>query len=128
MWTLCTILLATTAASLTDWLFMDVLVHRYYADEPNVWRPSIGSSRIIVSQIVGTLATISAVLLVLRMPGHPLLLGVALWCTGAFPICAQNVQWMRISPTIGASHAAGWLARLLIATCLAQGAYHLMRS
>jgi hypothetical protein len=26
---------------------------------------------------------------------------------------------MRIHPAIGASHATGWLARLLIATCLA---------
>jgi hypothetical protein len=31
----------------------------------------------------------------------------------------QNLQWMRLHPAVAASHAAGWLARLLIAALLA---------
>jgi hypothetical protein len=120
MWTAGTILVATFLASITDWLFMDLLVHRTYIAEPAIWRPSTGSFRIVVSQIVGTVATASAILLERMMPINPLLLAIALWCAGALPICAQNTQWLRMKPSIGISHATGWLARLAIATCLAR--------
>jgi hypothetical protein len=40
------------------------------------------------------------------------------WLAGALPVTLQNVQWMKLHPAIGASHAAGWLVRLLIAALL----------
>lgn len=114
-----TILLATLAASITDWMFMDLLVHRFYAREPGVWRPSGGSRRIVVSQVIGTLATAAIVVLALLVPGRPLTVALAGWCAGPLPVCLQQAQWMRVHPVIAASHATGWLVRLLIGAGLA---------
>ena len=116
---LATILLASALASFTDWLFMDVLVHRRYAATPALWRPRGGAGRIAVSQIIGTVATAALVLLAARHAAPPVLLGLALWCGGALPICLQNWQWMNLHPAIAASHAAGWLARLMLASLCA---------
>jgi hypothetical protein len=102
----------------TDWLFFDVLVHRFYASAPNVWRPG-GRLRIAVSQAVGTLATAAAVALAVLVHGNPVILAALIWSAGPLPATLQNMQWMRIHPAVGASHAAGWLVRLLIATLLA---------
>jgi hypothetical protein len=113
------ILLATLFASLTDWLFMDVLVHRLYQTAPEIWRPASGTARILVSQLVGTLATAAIVVLCLHAPGRPILLAGTAWAAGPLPISIQNWQWMRLHPAIAASHATGWLARLLIAALLA---------
>jgi hypothetical protein len=111
-------LLATLLASLTDWLFFDLLVHRMYNAAPGIWRPG-GRLRIITSQVVGTIATAAAVEIAMRVPGYPIHVAFCLWGGGALPIMLQNAQWMRIHPVIAASHALGWLARLLIATLLA---------
>jgi hypothetical protein len=114
-----TIILATLLASFTDWLCMDVLVHRFYQRAPEIWRPRGGTGRIVVSQIIGTVASAAAVLLCLHLPGRPMLVAGAAWCAGPLPVTLQNVQWMKLHPAIGAFHAAGWLARLLIAAYLA---------
>ncbi len=113
------IVLASFVASFSDWLFMDVLIHRFYLSAPEVWRPRGGTARIVVSQVVGTVATAAAVALGLWAPGRPVLVGVAAWCAGPLPMAVQNVQWMKLHSAIAASHAAGWLVRLLIATLLA---------
>ena len=85
MWIALTIVLATLAASFTDWLFMDALIHRFYAAHPDTWRPSEGAGRIIVSQVIGTATTAAAVLLCLLIPGRPLLLAIAIWAAGPLP-------------------------------------------
>jgi len=113
------ILLATLLASFTDWLFMDVLVHRFYQAAPALWRPTGGTARILVSQLIGTLASAAMVVLGIAAPGRPFLLAGAAWAAGPLPIGLQNLQWMRLHPAIAASHAAGWLVRLLIAALLA---------
>jgi hypothetical protein len=117
MLVLLVIILSTALASFTDWLFMDVLVRRLYAASPEMWRPNEGTRRIIVSQAIGTVATAAMVVLSLRA-GRPVGAAVLVWLAGALPMTLQNVQWMRLHPAIGASHAAGWLARLLIAALL----------
>jgi hypothetical protein len=109
------IVLASVLASFTDWLFMDVLVHRYYRAAPDIWRPSGGPGRIVASQLIGTASTAAAVMLCLLAPGRPLLLSVAVWCAGPLPVIGQNLQWIKMQPQIAASHAAGWLVRILIA-------------
>ncbi len=112
------ILLATLFASFTDWLFMDMLVHHFYQAAPEIWRPGTGPVRIVVSQLVGTLATAAIVVLCLVAPSRPLVVAGATWAAGPLPMAAQNLLWMRVHPAIAASHAAGWLARLLIAALL----------
>ena len=119
MLTLGVILLATLIASFSDWLCMDVMIHRFYASAPELWRPRGGTARILVSQAIGTMATAAAVLLAEQAPGRPFLVAGAVWASGPLPVTLQNLQWMKLHPAIAASHAAGWLARLVIATVLA---------
>jgi hypothetical protein len=119
MLTLGVIILASFLASFTDWLCMDLLVHRYYLAAPALWRQGQGTTRIVISQIIGTLATAAVVLLCLKLPGRPLFVAGAVWCAGPLPVGLQTLQWMRLHPAVTASHAAGWLARLLIAAYLA---------
>jgi hypothetical protein len=117
------VVLAGFAASLTDWLCMDALIHDAYAMTPDTWRPREGAGRIVVSQIIGTMATAASVLLYVDMPGHGLALAAELagcvWLAGALPVLLQNAQWIRMSFVVVAGHAAAWLARLIIATGLA---------
>jgi hypothetical protein len=110
---LATIALATLLASFTDWLFMDVLVNRYYVDSPELWRPPGGTARIVISQVIGTAATAALVLLCLAGV-RPLPAALLVWCAGALPVTLQNLQWMKLPPAVAAGHAVGWLARLLI--------------
>ena len=112
------ILLATVVASFTDWVCMDLLVHRQYQAAPAVWRPGEGAGRIVISQVIGTLATAICVGMCAVVPGRPWLVASAAWGVGALPMALQNFQWMRISPAVTASHALGWLLRLLITACL----------
>jgi hypothetical protein len=119
MWIAVVIILSSFIASFSDWLFMDVLIHRFYGAEPATWRPRGGRVRIVVSQIIGTAATAGAVALSLWAPGRPVPVACAAWLAGPLPVILQNLQWMRIHPAIAASHAAGWLVRLLIAALLA---------
>ncbi len=104
-------------ASLTDWVFFDLLVHRFYQAAPAVWRPG-GPCRIVMSQLVSTLATAAAVQTAILIPGAPVLVAACLWAAGALPITIHNAQWMHIHPAVTASQALGWLTRLLIATLL----------
>ncbi len=109
MATIAVILLGTLLAWFTDGLFFDLLVHRFYARAP---------ARIAASQAIGTLATAAAVILAIGVPGRPVLLALLIWSAGPLPATLQNLQWTRMHQAIGASHAMGWLARLLIATIL----------
>jgi hypothetical protein len=114
------VVLATVLASFTDWLFMDLLVHGAYARMPQVWRAGGGTRRIVLSQVIGTVATAAVVLLCGMMPGKGWLVAAAVWCAGPLPVVAQYFQWMRMEPVVAASHAAGWLARVVIAAGLAE--------
>jgi len=111
--------LAGFLASLTDWLFMDVLVRGFYKSAPEIWRPNEGGARIFWSQVIGIVATAAVILLCRMAPSHCLTVALLVWCAGAMPVMAQNFQWMRLDGAIAASHAAGWLARLVIAAGLA---------
>jgi hypothetical protein len=113
------IVLSSFIASFSDWLFMDVLVHRFYLSSPDVWRPRGGRVRIILSQIIGTAASAGVVALCLWAPGRPVPVAVAAWVAGPLPVILQNLQWMRLHPGVAGSHAVGWLIRLLVAALLA---------
>ncbi len=113
------IVLASFFASFTDWLFMDVIVHPFYAANPQTWRSGQGSMRIVLSQIIGTVASGAVIGLCLLAPGRPLLVAGAAWCAGPFPVIVQNLQWIRMHPAVAASYGVGWLARLVIAVAVA---------
>ena len=111
------IAIASFLASFTDWLFMDVLIHSLYARAPQLWRPQGGAGRIVVSQLIGTAASAAVVGLCLA-GGAPLVVAGGVWLAGPCPVILQNMQWMKLHPAVGASHAVGWLARFVIAAAL----------
>jgi hypothetical protein len=111
MLTIAAIAIASVLASFTDWVFMDLLVHESYADAPAVWRPRGGATRIVLSQLIATIATAVTVGMCVAMPGHPLLVASGVWLGGTVPVIAQNLQWMNLPPAIAASHTIAWLAR-----------------
>jgi hypothetical protein len=113
------IILSSVIASFSDWLFMDVLVHRFYQSAPELWRARGGRVRIILSQIIATTASAAVVLLSVWAPDRALPVAGAAWCAGALPMTVQNLLWMRLHPAIAASHATGWLVRLVIAALFA---------
>ncbi len=112
------IAIASLLASFTDWLFMDVLIHSLYAKAPQVWRPRGGAGRIMVSQLVGTAASAAVVGLCLAGGAPPLVVAAGVWAAGPLPVILQNIQWLKLHPAVGASHAMGWLARFVIAAVL----------
>jgi len=114
MMILAVIILASVLASFTDWLFMDALVHRFYASAPGLWRARGGGARIVVSQLIGTAATAALVVLCLWSPGRAVSVAAVAWVAGPLPVTLQNLQWMRLHPVIAASHATGWLVRFMI--------------
>ena len=79
------IILAGFLASFTDWLCMDLQVDRFYRTRPEVWRPGEGTTRIVISQIIGTLATGAVVFLCVKLPGRPQLVAGGVWCAGPLP-------------------------------------------
>lgn len=109
---------AAVVASFTDWLFMGVLFHDRYLAHPEVWREGRSEPRKIVqSQIVGVLSCAGFVAICLMLPHHlrdylKAALFVAL--AGPIPLLWQNGLWIKMHPLVLSSHAAGWLARLVI--------------
>jgi len=113
------VLIASVLASFSDWLFMGVLFHDKYLDSPEIWR-SRGRTEprtIIYSQLMGVLSSAAFAYLcqanALTIPGS---LGAAalVWLAGPLVVIAQMVQWMKLHPLIGASHALGWLVRFIV--------------
>ena len=120
------VLLGSSAASFSDWLMMGVLFHDKYRAAPEIWRPTAPNSnraRILVSQTVGALCCAAFAYLCFWL--HALTIatsvGAALlvWLAGPVVVYTQMVQWMKLHPLIGISHALGWLVRLLITGVLA---------
>ncbi len=115
---------SSVIASFTDWLFMGALFHDRYLAHPEVWRDATGrnTDKIILSQLIGVICSAALTFLLARASHgdltHDLVIAVVVWLAGAVPITTQNVVWMKLHPLIGASQAAGWLARFLITAAL----------
>jgi hypothetical protein len=115
--------IASLAASVTDWLFMGVLFHDRNLIHPEVWRGAPSESlKIVHSELIGILACLGFVLLcaALRartMSGY-LTAALLVWLAAALPILVQDWIWMKLDPMVLGAHAAGWLARFLVTAIL----------
>ena len=110
---------AFVAASLADWLFMGVLFHKRYNAFPEVWRDAKDErQRIIIAQAFAALTAIGFVLLAstlgLTSLRAALLLAAAIWIIGPLPLLLGNHLFIKLDPRVTFSHAAGWLAKLLL--------------
>ena len=106
--------------SLADWLFAGVLFHDRYVLHPEVWRPGAGAvrSRIVLAQALAFLTAAAFVALAWKLHqvdfrGN-LKLAAMIWLTGPLPLLLANALFIKIDHLVTASHAAGWLVKLLL--------------
>ena len=104
--------------SLADWLFAGVLFHDRYNMHPEVWRGGSERGRIVAAQALalvtaGAFVGLAASLGQTDLQGA-LKLAAVIWLIAPLPLLAANALFMKIDHLVTASHAAGWLAKLLL--------------
>jgi len=113
-------LIGALLASLADWLFAGVLFHDRYQVHPEVWRPGAGAvrSRIILAQALALVTSAAFVALAWKTRETELVpalkLAAMVWLIGPLPLLLANALFIKIDPLVTASHAAGWLVKLLL--------------
>lgn len=114
---------AGTLATFTDWLFMGVLFHGRYMRHPEVWRESVRGGRetraIIWSSIAGYITAGCVVALCAMFHARDiraaLAIAVLAWAAGPLVVVVTNGFFIKFDPLVSAAHAAGYLARFLLA-------------
>ena len=112
------IVLGTLAAGFADWLFMGVLFHDRYNVFPEVWRQGRGErGRIILAQAFALLTAAGFVLLASKLGqtdmAGALKLAAMIWLVGPLPLLLGNALFIKLDSLVTATHAAGWLVKLL---------------
>jgi hypothetical protein len=113
-------LLGGLLGSLADWLFAGILFHDRYLRYPEVWREGAGSQRhrIVIAQGLALLTAAAFTALAWKLhqvdPSGALKLAVMIWAIGPLPLLLANSLFIKLDPLVTASHAAGWLAKLLL--------------
>lgn len=115
---------AGVVSSLTDWLFMGPdWLYRRYDHHPEIWRSfPRGETRAILLSCALSFLTcfffaLTCAWLHLHSFAAPIILAVAIWLVGPLPLIGTNTIFHKLSPVIAASHALGWLAKLIVAAC-----------
>ena len=105
-------------AALTDWLFAGLLFRARYQRHPETWRGGPLGPRIAGTQVLALLTGAAFVLLANKLGQNDLRGGLKLaamiWLIGPLPLLAANALFIRIDHFVTASHAAGWLVKLLL--------------
>ncbi len=105
--------------TLADWLFAGVLFHDRYQRHPEIWRDGGDErGRILVAQALAIITSAALVLLAGWLDKTSLkaaaLLAAAIWLIGPLPILVGNHLFIKLDPMVTASHALGWLVKLLL--------------
>ncbi|HYE27014.1 MAG TPA: hypothetical protein VEA61_02105 [Allosphingosinicella sp.] len=104
--------------SLADWLFAGVLFHGRYQLHPEVWRGGPERKRIAAAQALVLITSAAFVLLANKLGQTDLRgalkLAAMIWLIGPLPLLAANAMFIKVDHLVTASHAAGWLAKLLL--------------
>jgi hypothetical protein len=104
--------------SLADWLFAGILFHNRYHRFPEVWRNGNERPRIIAAQALSFLTAGAFVALAWKLHQTDmrgaLKLAAMVWLIGPLPMQLANAMFIKIDNMVTASHAAGWLAKLLL--------------
>jgi intracellular septation protein A len=105
---------------LADWLFAGVLFHGRYQVHPEVWREGAGGERhrIILAQALALVTSGAFVMLAWKLHQTDykgtLKLAAMIWLIGPLPLLLANALFIKIDHLVTASHAAGWLVKLLL--------------
>lgn len=104
--------------SLADWLFAGVLFHNRYNLHPETWRGGAEGRRIAAAQVLALITSAAFVLLANKLGQTDLRgalkLAAMIWLIGPLPLLAANAMFIKVDHLVTASHAAGWLAKLLL--------------
>jgi hypothetical protein len=111
-------------ASLIDWLFAGVLFHDRYQAHPEVWRVNGSNPRALIAAQALTIPTVVGLVALTRVAGATRLLpavevATLVWLIAAAPAISANGINNKIHPLVVASHAAGWLAKLVAIAAVA---------
>jgi len=113
-------LIGALLGSLADWLFAGILFHGRYNLHPEVWRPGAGAvrSRIVFAQVLALVTSAAFVALAWKLHqtdyAGALKLAAMIWLIAPLPLLLTNALFIKIDPLVTASHAAGWLVKLLL--------------
>ena len=116
-------LLGGFLGSLADWLFAGILFHDRYMRHPEVWREGVSAGtdqrrRIIFAQALALLTAAVFVALAAKLgqtdARGALKLAAMIWAIGPLPLLLANSLFIKLDPLVTASHAAGWLVKLLL--------------
>lgn len=107
--------------SLADWLFAGILFHERYRRTPEIWRAGVETGekgRILLAQALALLTAAAFAALAAKLGqtdwSGALKLAAMIWLIAPLPLLLANALFIRIDPLVTASHAAGWLAKLLL--------------
>lgn len=112
-------ILGAVLGSIADWVFAGVLFHGRYQRHAEVWRTGGSESlRIGGAQVLCLLTSVAFVGLA-SMLGQvdlrgTLKLAAMIWLIAPLPLLVTNSLFIKIDPLVTASHAAGWLVKLLL--------------
>lgn len=112
-------LLGALLAAAADWLFAGYLFRDRYLRTPETWRPGARETgRVAAAMALGLVTAAAFVALAFKLhqtdARGALKLAAMIWAIGPLPLLLANHLLVRIDPAVTASHAAGWLARLLL--------------
>jgi hypothetical protein len=112
-------LLGAVLGSLADWLFAGVIFHGRYQVYPETWRAGTQErGRIIAAQALALLTSAGFVALASKLGQTDMVgalkLAAMIWLIAPLPLLLANSMFIRIDHLVTASHAAGWLAKLLL--------------
>ncbi|HYD39074.1 MAG TPA: DUF1761 domain-containing protein [Allosphingosinicella sp.] len=103
--------------ALADWPFSAVLFRGRHELYPDTWRRGGEGKRIAASLLLALVTATAFVALANKLNQTDLRGGLKLaamiWLIGPLPLLAAHALSIRIDPLVVASHAAGWLAKLL---------------
>jgi hypothetical protein len=107
--------------SLADWLFAGILFRKRYQLYPEVWREGVSARetwRIVAAQGLALVTAAAFTALAWKLGQTDLRgalkLAAMIWLIGPLPLLAANALFIKIDALVTASHAAGWLAKLLL--------------
>jgi hypothetical protein len=104
--------------SLADWLFAGVIFHGRYDLHPETWRRGGEGKRIAAAQALALVTSAAFVALASKLGQTDfrgaLKLAAMIWLIAPLPLLAANAMFIKVDHLVTASHAAGWLAKLLL--------------
>ena len=105
--------------SVADWVFAGVLFHDRYQRHPEIWRTGASETlRIGAAQILCLLTSVAFVALASTLNlvdlRGTLKLAAMVWLIAPLPLLVTTSLFIKIDPLVTGSHAAGWLAKLLL--------------